>query len=127
MADVLIVDDEPSVVAVLSSAVQDEGYSVAAAGDGQSALALLDSGLRPSLIITDQMMPRLTGAELAATIQERGEHDPAVVVMSANHIALDGIHGVAATLPKPFDLETVAALLDRYCQQPEELSRPTSE
>ena len=118
MAHVLIVDDEPSVVAVLSSAVADEGYSVAAAHDGHSALALLEDGLRPSLILTDHMMPGLTGAELAAVIRERYQQEaPSVVVMSANHRALDAIEGVAAKVPKPFELSEIVNILERYCQR----------
>ena len=118
MADVLIVDDEPSVLELLSSVVSDEGYSVATATDGQSALSMVDE-VRPSLVLADNLMPRLTGAELAATISARGsDGGPPVVVMSANHQSLREVHGAVATLGKPFSLDALLDLLDRYCPAP---------
>ena len=115
MADVLIVDDEPGVLQLLSRVVEEEGYSVATAPDGQAALTILDE-VQPSLVLTDYMMPRLTGAELAAAIGSRSVGVvPPVVVMSANHQSLHGITGAAATLPKPFDLGLLIDVVDRFC------------
>lgn len=114
MADVLIVDDEPSVLELLARVVNEEGYSVATAPDGQSALAALDD-VQPSLVLADNMMPRLTGAELAATIGARASSRPPVVVMSADPQALREIGGAAATVRKPFDLHTLVELTHRFC------------
>lgn len=113
MADVLIVDDEPSVLDLLSGVVEDGGYSVATAPDGQVALAVLDE-VKPSLVLTDNMMPRLSGSELAAAIMAR-DSGPPVVVMSANHDSLRGIAGAVATLPKPFDIAALIELVERHC------------
>lgn len=61
MTDVLIVDDERAVLDVLTDVLTDEGYSIVTAPDGQAALELLDRGIRPLLVVTDLMMPRLSG------------------------------------------------------------------
>lgn len=72
--------------------------------------------VRPSLVLADNMMPRLTGAELAATISAlHPDGALPVVVMSANHDSLRGIAGAVGVLRKPFSLDAVLALLQRYC------------
>ena len=115
MADVLIVDDEPSVLELLKGLVVDEGYSVATATDGQMALSMLDD-VSPSLVLADNMMPRLTGIELAATIGARDMGNaPPVVVMSANHASLRHATAAVAVLAKPFDFDHLLSLLRRYC------------
>ncbi len=115
MADVLIVDDEPSVLELLERFVVDEGYTVATATDGQMALSMLDD-VSPSLVLADNMMPRLTGIELAATIGARDTGNaPPIVVMSANHASLRNAVDAVAVLPKPFDLDALLSLVQRYC------------
>lgn len=116
MADVLIVDDEPSLLELLERFVVGEGYSVATATDGQMALSMLDD-VSPSLVLADNMMPRLTGIELAATICARDTGDaPPVVVMSANHASLRHATDAVAVLRKPFDFDAVLSLLRRHCE-----------
>ena len=114
MADVLIVDDEPSVLDLLTGVMEEEGYSVVTAPDGQVALSVLDQ-VQPSLVLADNMMPRLSGAELAARISARPSSSPPVVVMSADHQSLRRIDGAAATLRKPFDIVALMELVERYC------------
>ena len=115
MADVLIVDDEPSLLELLTRVVVDEGYSVATASDGQMALSMLDD-VKPSLVLADNMMPRLTGIELAATVSARDPGNaPPVVVMSADHGSLRHATDAVAVLPKPFTLDAVLTLVRRYC------------
>ncbi len=117
MANVLIVDDEPEIRSLLAETVSDEGHTATLACDGRDALALWDDGLRPQLVIADLIMPHLSGVELAAAIQARSRPDmPAIVLMSADHQWLDDVEGVVAKLPKPFDLDMIAELVDGYCQ-----------
>lgn len=59
---VLIVDDDADIRETLSDFLQDEGYDVAAVGDGAQALAFLRSGVAlPCLILLDLMMPVMDG------------------------------------------------------------------
>jgi CheY-like chemotaxis protein len=109
---ILVVDDEPTIREILAAVLADEGYRVRTARDGQEALALLDGpdGAAADLILSDVMMPRMTGVELVGRLRARGDSVP-VVLMSANH-AGDDLPGVRF-LAKPFDLDDVSAAVRR--------------
>ena len=63
---VLFVDDEPNILKTLSRLFMDEEYEVHTAGNGREALDLIEAGLRPTLIVSDQRMPVMGGAEFLA-------------------------------------------------------------
>jgi CheY-like chemotaxis protein len=114
---VLVVDDEPALRAVLVGALEDEGYTVRSAANGKLALDLLGRW-QPDLILLDLMMPELDGWDLRARLlaNESWSHIP-VVVLSAAPDRRGGVERLraAAVFPKPFELDslldTVAALL----------------
>ena len=58
---VMIVDDDRAITSGLSELLESEGYTVVTATDGLEALEQLRSGLRPSVILLDLMMPRMDG------------------------------------------------------------------
>lgn len=58
---VLIVDDDTDLRRALSELLEEEGYAVEGAADGRDALAKLQGGLRPGLILLDLMMPGMNG------------------------------------------------------------------
>jgi CheY-like chemotaxis protein len=64
---ILVVDDEWLLATWLAEALEDVGYLVQTASDGQEALNYV-STFRPDLVITDFMMPRLTGLEFATAL-----------------------------------------------------------
>ena len=61
---ILIVEDDPQEMRMLFSALTKERFSVLAAQDGQEAIDLLERGTRPSLVVIDLHMPRVSGAQL---------------------------------------------------------------
>ena len=63
MPIVLFVDDEPNVLKSLRRLFMDEDYDIYTADNGREALALIEGGLRPAIIISDQRMPEMGGAE----------------------------------------------------------------
>src|ERR1044072_4186636 len=63
-ANILVVDDSPDKLSLLDAALCLAGYSVTTATDGDEALAAIES-YQPDLVITDVMMPRMNGYELA--------------------------------------------------------------
>ena len=68
---VLVVEDEPSVRAVLGRVLRDQGYAVVEAPHGQLALDLAaDPGTRIDLVVADVVMPELSGRQLAARLSE---------------------------------------------------------
>ena len=108
--DVLVVDDDPHIGILFIDFLTEAGYTVTSAQDGQEALALMDGGLRPRLVVTDMKMPDLTGAQLAEAVRARPRaSSPPVAVMSGDPDALEDVDGVVAKLEKPF---SVAAVID---------------
>lgn len=60
---ILIVDDSPTMIMSLRTTLEMNGFAVQSASDGAQALALLQGGLRPHLIITDINMPNMGGLD----------------------------------------------------------------
>jgi diguanylate cyclase (GGDEF)-like protein len=67
-ANILVVDDNPDKLSLLEAALRLEGYDVRTAADGEEALLAIDS-YPPDLVITDVMMPKMNGYELAERIR----------------------------------------------------------
>ena len=68
---VLIVDDEPVNLQVLINNLSLHDYAITKATDGQEAIALIEEGLKPDLILLDVMMPRMNGYEVTAKLRKR--------------------------------------------------------
>lgn len=66
---ILIVDDEPNIVISLEYLLKREGWETSVAGDGEAALAALESQPPPDLVILDVMLPRLNGFEVCRRIR----------------------------------------------------------
>ncbi|MGL4542649.1 MAG: response regulator, partial [Polymorphobacter sp.] len=79
--EILIVDDEEDIRALISGVLDDEGYSTRSAGDSDSALAAL-AERRPSLMILDIWLQgsRLDGIELLDEIKRRDPGMPVIVI-----------------------------------------------
>ncbi len=109
---VLVVDDEPLVVAVLAQALGDAGWVVRHAPDGRAALAAVDEDL-PDVVLADVQMPWLDGAALARVLRHRDPPVP-VVLMSAARAAYadvtEDLPGVVL-LAKPFSIEEVVTAI----------------
>jgi PAS domain S-box-containing protein len=109
---ILLVEDEESVRELIAEALQAQGYNVLVAGNGQEALALAASAnCRIDLMITDVVMPGMSGRELATRlVQSRSE----MRVLYLSGYTEDAIvhHGVldpgTAFLQKPFSLDALA-------------------
>ncbi|MCP2727046.1 response regulator [Limnofasciculus baicalensis] len=68
---ILIVDDEPINLQVLVNNLSLENYAITQASNGIEALAIIDSGFKPDLILLDIMMPRMTGYEVCQKVREK--------------------------------------------------------
>jgi CheY-like chemotaxis protein len=112
MSLVLVVDDEPAVLEILSQVVEDLGHEVIQARDGEEAWRLARSR-RPQLVVTDHMMPRLSGAELCRRLRGDGElsHIP-IIVLSA--VLPQGVPEAQAFLHKPFEISDFEALVEHH-------------
>jgi len=105
---ILIAEDELSIATLLRDMLEDEGYAVLLARNGQEALTLLGTHY-PALVLTDVMMPILDGFGLCRAIQANPAYQAIpVIVMSAVSAppAADGCRA-SAILKKPFDMQHV--------------------
>ena len=106
----MVVDDEPDLRFLLRITLEAAGYGVVEAAHGEAALELVRRSL-PRLVLTDWMMPRMTGGELIERLraQESTKEIP-IVIISATR----GEHaGADAVLGKPFDPGELIVLVDR--------------
>jgi CheY-like chemotaxis protein len=115
---VLVVDDSPDLREALTFVLEAEGYTVAAARDGQEALACLRSEFLPGVILLDLSMPNMDGC----AFRRRQLEDPRlaripVVVCSGERGARDTALQLGANgyIAKPMDVDTVLQALDRVC------------
>ncbi|MCC3407242.1 MAG: response regulator [Microcoleus sp. PH2017_10_PVI_O_A] len=68
---VLVVDDEPINIQVITNNLALENYAIAQAIDGPQALNLIESGFKPDLILLDVMMPQMTGYEVCRAVRQQ--------------------------------------------------------
>ncbi len=77
---VLLVDDEELVRTATAEYLAQAGFSVREAADAAAALSLLDHGFRPDVIVTDHMMPGMTGLDMARALRARKDATPILMV-----------------------------------------------
>ncbi|NMO18246.1 response regulator [Pyxidicoccus fallax] len=113
-AHVLVVDDDPDVLEVVTLTLEMAGYRVSQAANGQLALAELAREL-PGLILLDMRMPVMDGWTFARELRARhGHRIPVVVVTAAEDARLRAREVDAeAWLGKPFDVDTLLATVGR--------------
>ena len=112
-APILVVDDDPSILATVCEILEFEGYAVLKAANGAEALQVIERQ-EPSLILLDMRMPVLDGWGLARRLVERGIRMP-IVVMTAAQDARRWAEeiGAAGYVPKPFDLPELLDAVER--------------
>jgi CheY-like chemotaxis protein len=108
---VLVVDDDPLVLASTSGMLEDLGHTTAEAESGQEALGLMRGGRQFDLVITDYAMPGMTGLQLADELHRHWRQLP--VVLATGYAELQGtaIHRLTR-LPKPFGQEALAEAIE---------------
>ena len=113
---VLIAEDEETIAETLAMIVEDAGYAPVVAHDGREALVLAQQH-RPDLIITDLMMPYLSGTDLIAAIRDeaaaKGFVAPPIMVVTAVSPARALEAQADAVVAKPFNVVTVETMMQR--------------
>jgi len=111
---VLVVEDTAALRALLRAALEEEGYAVWTARHGGEALAALDAA-HPCAILLDVQMPVVDGPAFARAYRERPDADAPLLAMTAEprEAELTAL-APAAVLPKPFDLDEVVAVVERW-------------
>lgn len=107
---ILIVDDEPNLLTAIKHSLEQDGYQVTTASDGQEALRIFYSE-RPDLLILDIMMPEMDGWQVCQRIREMS--DVPIIMLTAKAEKADIMKGFALGIDdyitKPFYLEELLA------------------
>ncbi len=130
MTRILIVDDEPHIVSLVSRAVQAQGFEAVGADDGPEALDIASAG-DVDLIVLDVGLPTMNGFEVLRELRGSGDTTP-VIMLTARSGTSDTIEGLDAGasdyVPKPFAVAELMArvrsrLRDSAASAPTVLSR----
>ncbi|MDQ2939056.1 MAG: response regulator [Actinomycetota bacterium] len=111
MTRVLVADDSETILLLLRTRLEMEGYEVSTAADGQEVvetLAETDPGQEPDLILLDAMMPRMSGLDVLRTLRDEGSETPILIVSAhREEETLNQAEGLGANgcIAKPIDFE----------------------
>ena len=113
-ANILVVDDDPIMIRLVSLMLEREGYVVYGATSGADALGLL-SNQPIDIMLTDYSMPQMNGVEL---IRETQKTNPNLIIYvltaySADYLGRNGsVEGVQEVLSKPLEIQPFLAMLE---------------
>jgi len=115
LRDVLVVEDDLDLAALVEMIVADAGYAVRTAGDGASALSCVGERL-PGLVLLDMRMPIMDGWRFASELRARFGHEVPIVVLTAAENARARAAEIDAEgyLEKPFELDDVIRMVARF-------------
>ncbi len=115
MDQILIIDDEEAIRNVLKIALTKKGYAVTEADNGKKGLELFKQK-RPEIVLTDVMMPEMTGLEFTRFLSEMNA-DTDVIVMTGygtEDVVIEALHaGASNYIKKPIAFEDLFAIIDR--------------
>jgi len=119
---ILVVDDDHSIVELLALFLELEGYAVLTASNGREALERARRTV-PGLIVTDQRMPVMTGAELFRALKRspRLRQVPVILMTSAPPASARDLDW-AELIRKPLDLEHISRAVQRVFSEAGESS-----
>jgi DNA-binding NtrC family response regulator len=120
---VLIVEDEPSTRVGLTELVRTWGFTTDAAGDGEEALQRI-TAFRPSIIISDMVMPRMGGLDLLRALKDDGGEYTVVILTAQGTVetAVEAIkEGAYDYLTKPIEPQRLKILLDKIVERQDTL------
>ena len=91
--NILIVDDEASVVEVVGLYLRREGFEITSAADGREAFEAMQKG-RPDLLILDVMLPEIDGLEILRRLRAGSDSKVPVILLTARGQEIDRIYGL---------------------------------
>ena len=114
-ANILVVDDDPEIVTMLSTRLAKRGYKVSTANDGHRALELAKRE-KPDLVLLDVMMPGKSGWEVARALKQ----DPVTATIKIVMVTAIGeqvneitspLYGADAHIDKPFEFDRLEKVI----------------
>lgn len=112
---VLVVEDDPDLLALVEMLLADAGHRVRTAPEGRAALARVEEEL-PGLILLDMRMPGMNGWDFARELRARHGSPCPIVVVTAAEDARRSAEAIGADgfIAKPFDIDEVLAVVARF-------------
>jgi len=123
MATILIIDDQPDILRVLTKILEGAGHNVMEAADCKRALRWF-AGRPTDLVVTDICMPEMNGIEFLMRLREAFPETPVVAMSGGGSISKESLLGAASLLgadqilEKPFTAEQVLAAVERALGPP---------
>ena len=116
---ILLIEDDREISSTIQKVLEASGYKVSAANNGVDGRRLADT-LKPDLVITDMMMPRMGGFPVLEYLKGQPQ-PPKVIMITANeggrHKAYAEMLGVDDYLRKPFAMDVLLDTLDRVLKR----------
>ena len=118
IGDILVIDDEPTIVGFIAEALTDEGYIVRTALHPEDARATITER-HPDLVLLDLHMPRTTGDVLARDFKQAGLADVPIIMMTADAQQARELpmEGIDYCLAKPFGLDELIACVAKHIRR----------
>jgi len=124
---ILVVDDEAQITRVLRTALMVQGYDVRVANDPEEALRIFDDW-SPDLIVTDLMMPGMSGIEICRAIRRKA--DTPILILSVRDQEQSKVEALDAGaddyVTKPFGIQELVARVRAHLRRAPERQRETS-
>jgi two-component system, OmpR family, alkaline phosphatase synthesis response regulator PhoP len=128
MSKILVIDDEPGILKLITAYLKPEGYEVHTASDGESGLKAARA-FKPDLVLLDIMLPGLDGIDLLARL--RRESDVYVILLTARTEETDKVIGLTVGaddyVTKPFSPRELVARIKAALRRIKASSGPASE
>jgi len=118
MAEILIIDDEPSIRRLLVRALSKVGHTVHEARNGEAGFELFHR-VHPELVITDIVMPDMEGIELIRKLRQDAPTVPILAISGSGtplYLRAATRLGATATLAKPFEIAELLAAVERLIE-----------
>lgn len=117
---ILVAEDEPMLLKTIELKLKKEGYEVFTTIDGRDAVAKIEA-LNPDLVITDIMMPYVSGLEIISIIRKKEGKKIPIIILSAmdqENVVMEAFDlGADDYITKPFSLNELAIRVKRLLSQ----------
>lgn len=114
MSKILVIDDEPNIISILTSRLEANNYDVVAASNGEEGLEKVESE-SPDLIIVDILMPKMDGLTFVKQVKKSGKEIPIIILTAKPGMKdLFSMEGVKDYVVKPFTAEELLEKIEKH-------------
>ncbi len=113
----LVADDDEAIQICMEDISRQEGWDLVFARDGEECLRLIQKE-KPSVLVLDQRMPKMTGEEVLDRLQRGGSDMPVILISAEKDLSrLQRFPAIVKVLTKPFDLDDFIYLVNEQLEK----------